>query len=1274
MSTLLRDLITIPESVSHGDFVLKLTEGTEDSHSGATLRDYVVTPQLAECFDQALKLVQSAIQGQTSKAAYLHGSFGSGKSHFMAVLHFLLQGNAAARSIPELGDVVVRHNEWMGGKRFLMVPFHLLAAKDFESALFEGYVHYIFKHFPEAPVPALFRSDELLKNAVSLKDSMGEERFFAKLNEDRSGVAAPGGWGRLAGGWDAASFEQAFKSAPTETLRKKLVGDLVETHFTAMRSATEFVSIDDGLSIMSAHAKDLGFDGLILFLDELILWLASHAGNSEFVNRESQKLPKLVEASNAIRPAPIISFVARQRDLRELVGQHIAGAEKMGFFDTLSYHEGRFGVIRLEDRNLPAITEKRVLRPVSEAAKRMIDEEFARTATLREDVQKVLMTKKSTREDFRRLYPFSPALVDTLVAVSSLLQRERTALKIMMQLLVKGRDRLELGQVIPVGDLFDEIAEGDDAFNSVMKAHFDEARKLYGQQLSVMLENQHRITFEEAKLLPVMDPRRQGLQNDDRIIKTLLLAALAPQAESLQNMTPQRLSALNHGIIKSFIPGQEAQKVLERCKDWAAISGQIQIHEGAGGVFTISIRISGVDINGILEKAEAVDNFGNRVARVKNLLFESLGVNGFDQVFFRHLFRWKGTDREADIQFGNVREMGEEMIESRSGNWRVLIDYPFDRVGHTISEDEAKLNSYRQTNEPTQTIGWLPSFLNFEAQKDIGRLLRLEHILDPNRYRSFVEHLSEVDQAGAKTQLESMRGQLFSRIMAQVESIYGLREPHPDYVDQANHRTGSEHFVSLDPGLEIRPPVAAGLRDALNGILDQALRYQFPAHPEFDDELKVNKTNVAKVLEVVAEAANTREPSIVVSDPGLRKLTRQMANPLKVGQMAEQRFQLELDHWRNHFAQHEARNPGEAVTVSRLREWIDLPHRQGLPLLLQDLIILAWALQTNRCFIKGVAIPTPAPGDLTGDMILRELALPNQDEWKAAVDRAKIIFGTDASPLANATNVGILAGKLRQLLSSQLGPCQELEKTLKRALPEVGVEESASVRLKTAREAVSMVQLLKNTAGETPLIKALAGFPLQTMPKVLGVAIKSAADVASTLASLQWELFHAVSNLQEGRKERATRLLEELRTSLCTDEGIAAQAFRAHMADLQSRAVRLLADVPRVDPPFPQMPPPVEPLPPVVLPPVPRPLPHKAKQSQVRGDGVPDWVPEPHRAAALVAVMIPGPSQVKTEIVVTATLARLIEAAEDARLNHDGTKLLFSAWGCEVNLESPEGT
>jgi arylsulfatase len=50
------------------------------------------------------------VQTASSKAAYLHGSFGSGKSHFMAVLNLLLAGNTQARSIPELADVVARHS------------------------------------------------------------------------------------------------------------------------------------------------------------------------------------------------------------------------------------------------------------------------------------------------------------------------------------------------------------------------------------------------------------------------------------------------------------------------------------------------------------------------------------------------------------------------------------------------------------------------------------------------------------------------------------------------------------------------------------------------------------------------------------------------------------------------------------------------------------------------------------------------------------------------------------------------------------------------------------------------------------------------------------------------------------------------------------------------------------------------------------------------------------------------------------------------------------
>ena len=81
--TYIKDLISIPEHVGKGDFVLCLAEGVTDPEG--TVKHYQVTPQLVKCFDEALKLVKGAVEGTSSKAAYLHGSFGSGKSHFMAV-------------------------------------------------------------------------------------------------------------------------------------------------------------------------------------------------------------------------------------------------------------------------------------------------------------------------------------------------------------------------------------------------------------------------------------------------------------------------------------------------------------------------------------------------------------------------------------------------------------------------------------------------------------------------------------------------------------------------------------------------------------------------------------------------------------------------------------------------------------------------------------------------------------------------------------------------------------------------------------------------------------------------------------------------------------------------------------------------------------------------------------------------------------------------------------------------------------------------------------
>ena len=107
---LLRDLVAIPDTVHDGDFVLTLARGVQDK---STITDYVVTEPLAANFDKALDLIKSALETGASRAAYLNGSFGSGKSHFMAVLYAILKGDPDARGKKGLADVVAKHDQWL---------------------------------------------------------------------------------------------------------------------------------------------------------------------------------------------------------------------------------------------------------------------------------------------------------------------------------------------------------------------------------------------------------------------------------------------------------------------------------------------------------------------------------------------------------------------------------------------------------------------------------------------------------------------------------------------------------------------------------------------------------------------------------------------------------------------------------------------------------------------------------------------------------------------------------------------------------------------------------------------------------------------------------------------------------------------------------------------------------------------------------------------------------------------------------------------------------
>lgn len=220
----------------------------------------MVTPQLVACFEQALSLIKSAVESNSSKGAYLHGSFGSGKSHFMAVLTLLLQSNPEARSIPELADVVTGNNAWARKCKFLVVPYHMIGATSMESAILGHYADYIRRVHPTAPTPGFYRADALFDDARRLREKMGDEAFFAQL-----GTLSDGGddWGSIGAGWDATGFDLALDSPPGSEDRTRLVGDLIDAFFESARGLAAYgISKIDEKSIDTSHDLDQHFMSL----------------------------------------------------------------------------------------------------------------------------------------------------------------------------------------------------------------------------------------------------------------------------------------------------------------------------------------------------------------------------------------------------------------------------------------------------------------------------------------------------------------------------------------------------------------------------------------------------------------------------------------------------------------------------------------------------------------------------------------------------------------------------------------------------------------------------------------------------------------------------------------------------------------------------------------------------------------------------------------------------------------------------------------------------
>ena len=1167
---LLRDVFDIPEVVSASDYVLQLHTGVD--HAGQTVAEYVATESLAEAFDDALGYVGAAVDAGKPQGVFLHGTFGSGKSHFMAILDLMLRGESRARAIPGLQAVVAKHARTLE-RNLLTVEYHLIGAKSLEEAVLAGFARRIAELHPDHPAPMLHKSDQLFADAEDRRDE-DEVRFFARLNQNVDG--AGGGWGAYAAGWTPESYDRARDAPATDADRVRLANDLVRTMFTGYAAAGEWLDIADGLHVMATTAEDLGYEGLVLFLDELVLWLASHANNPEFVSREASKVAKLVESGLGNRAVPMVSFVARQRELSDFIGDRATGVQRAQVGEVIRYWEDRFDRITLSAANLPDVAHKRLLMPVSaQAAERVA---AAVAAVKASDSWNVLLSDSAQADEaaFTKVYPFSPALVDVLVALSGRLQRERTALKVMALLLSARRDSGRIDEVIGVGDLYDQmVAGGEQPLSEEMKTLFATARALYDNKFRPLLLAEANLTEEPE------DPQHQFHKNA-RLAKTMIIAAMVPEVKSLSRLTAGRLAALNHGTVQAFIPGEEATQVLHTVRGWAQRIGEIHIGEGNDPV--LSVELSGVNYESVLELVQHEDTPGARRQLLKRLVFAEMGIEEPAQVAIGLTIdrTWRGTRRQVDVVFGNIRDnvnLPDAKLQAEGDRWKMVIDYPFDEGDHGPQEDVNRLTELRVGGQRSRTVGWVPYFLTTARLDDLGELVVLEHLLGGTggQFDANASHLPVEQRPFAKQQLQNMRRAKSQSVRNALRQAYGLDAPDPTVVDAIGYGEITQ-FPTLWRDEPLRRPGGASLQEALDGLIDQMLSEQFPDHPRFEyPDREIRAVDLKHMWEIVQKAAASPNGRLDPVDTNRRALVRRLASPLGLGHAGESHFVFNKANftWSNEFVRLGAADSDTGgIPVSEL---LDVLAARGLNDQMAKLIVASFALlEDKQVTLHGGAVALD-PTRLNRDMMLVDPRLPDADAWVSASRRASALFGISAGKMRNAANTAALAGALRAAVAERASACDNLVQELESHALTLGLDADAP-RLATAREAQSLLAGLNSAADDVALVEALAGLDLPDEVQPLATSMTSAPGTVAALRRQDWSALDAAASKAD-TDDKAAAVLKDLRATAKAEELHDKTKLAAALPVAQQRATQWLLDQ-RVDP----TPPPPPPLPPIVDP------------------------------------------------------------------------------------------
>ncbi len=808
----------------------------------------------------------------------------------------------------------------------------------------------------------------------------------------------------------------------------------------------------------------------------------------------------------------------------------------------LKYWDGRFEQINLDDANLPAIVHERLLKPKDQAAKTELDLAFDAASRMPQQAWEILLDthgERGTREAFRLTYPFSPAFTHAMVDISGALQRERTALKLMQQLLVNYRDTLPVGQLMPLGAIFDVLAAGADRpFTDKLKDEFETAKKFYGVRVRPALLQRNSLTEGQARELGPTHPFRA----EDLIVKTLLLAALVPNVPALNGLTATRLAALNYGSIKSMVRNQERAQVARTLKFLSTQFGEVRL-SGSEDDPRVDLALIGVDTEGIIRDNRHADDDAARRRLVRELVWAELNLKDEGAFETRTSVTWRGTSRAVEVLMDNVSDadrMPTRRFQADPGTIRMIIDYPFDEAGRFPADDIRRVHELSGQLGEEDTIVWLPHFLSEDRKTDLSTLIVINYLLERDRLGQVTPNLTTDDRHHAKTQLESRRSALTATLREALRRAYGVISATDDDLGPR----AAEQVLSLARDLVLRIQGGQGMRTAFDGFCSQLLTHRFPSHPDFDPNARgvpLKPAELDVVFGVVEQAAQDKVGRYEVPRHDIATV-KKIANPLRIGIMHESAFVLGRE-WPDLLTR--KAGPASEVTVGQLRGWIG-EEQPGLPEQVQNLLIACYAVQADKAWVRaGRPAEAPKIDKFPDDLVLRSQELPTQEEFDLASARAAGIFRIQRQPVRTARSVHALAEAIRRNANGRLAAAKDLAAELDRHAAALGLSDDAE-RQATSRALTPLLGRLAATTDDTQTVRVLAAADLQKDNAFFYAHLDSAERLTTALREVNWSVLEdlaaaaddvdqalIISALRQaaGRDEHEVALAAPLRTA-----------------------------------------------------------------------------------------------------------------------------------------------